>query len=158
LNNFKILDNIQKVLKRPNRAIGDIALSEHAIFVLEDSKIAQQTVLYNPGLNKIIREVIDNSVDEHIRTNGEYATKIDITIDFETGELSVTDNGRGLPITEVRNVDGSKILLPEAAWCLLNAGSNFDDDADNATMGQNGEGVALTNIFSKKFRGETTNV
>jgi DNA topoisomerase-2 len=157
-NKFKILDNIEKVLKRPNRALGDIALSTHNIFILSNNKISQEEVLFNPGLNKIIRETIDNSVDEYIRTNGEYANKIDINIDSKTGEITVSDNGRGLPIIEVDNLDGTKILLPEAAWCLLNAGSNFDDDSNNTTMGQNGEGVALTNIFSKQFKGETTNV
>ena len=157
-SSFQILTNIEKVLKRPNRAIGDSSTSEHEKFLLNNNKISSEIVNYNPGLNKIIREVIDNSVDEFIRTNGEYANRIDITFDSETGEIQVQDNGRGLPIQEVQNIDGSTLLLPEAAWCLLNAGSNFDDDESNTTIGQNGEGAALTNIFSTYFKGVTTNV
>ena len=153
---FKILSPVQKVLKRPARVIGDIKTTEHQKFTFSDS-IKNENINYNPGLGKIIREIIDNSIDEFIRTNGEYSDKIDIQIS-DDGYISVKDNGRGIPIKMTHDHEGREILIPEAAWTRIDAGSNFDDDEKNQTAGQNGEGAALTNIFSVDFKGETTNI
>lgn len=153
---FKILSPVQKVLKRPARVIGDIKTTEHQKFTFSDS-IKNENINYNPGLGKIIREIIDNSIDEFIRTNGAYSDKIDIVIS-DDGYISVKDNGRGIPIKMTHDHEGREILIPEAAWTRIDAGSNFDDHDTNQTAGQNGEGAALTNIFSVDFKGETTNV
>ena len=152
---FKILSPVQKVLKRPARVIGDIKTTEHQKFTFSES-IKNENINYNPGLGKIIREIIDNSIDEFIRTNGEFSDKIDIQIS-DDGYISVKDNGRGIPIKMTHDHEGREILIPEAAWTRIDAGSNFDDDEKNQTAGQNGEGAALTNIFSVDFKGETTN-
>ena len=52
-------------------------------------------VSYTPALFKMVNEIIDNSIDEHIRTAGKFATKIDVTIDDSS--VTVADNGRGIP-------------------------------------------------------------
>jgi DNA gyrase/topoisomerase IV subunit B len=148
-DDFKILDDISHVLLRPAVYIGSTTVDERQQFY--DFKF--QSILYNPGLFKIVNEVIDNSIDEHIRTNGKFANKIEITM--SDTELSVLDNGRGIPVEKVTDTDGKLVYRPEAAWCKIKAGSNFNDDDERLTPGMNGVGASLANIFSKKFIGET---
>lgn len=156
-NNVRKISAITKVLKRPNRYIGAVQAVQEMRYYLQDMKIVKKEIKFVPGLIKIIREVIDNSIDEGVRTKYNFANKIDIVIkdDF----ISVQDNGRGIPIIPIESDDDVSIdmMMPEGAWTELDAGSNFDDEEDNATLGQNGEGVSLTCIFSKKFTGVTIN-
>jgi DNA gyrase/topoisomerase IV subunit B len=153
------ISNRTKVLKRPARFIGSTSLIEENTFIFENNRVVKKNIKFVPGLIKIIEEVIDNSIDEAVRTNFKFANKIQISTkeDWINDWISVKDNGRGIPIQPTKNEDGTdgKTLMPEGAWTLLNTGSNFTDEEDNITMGQNGEGVSLTNIFSKEFIGET---
>lgn len=109
-------------------------------------------VTYVPALIKSVSEIIDNSVDEAIRTKFKFATKIDVVIKGST--ISVEDNGRGIPQDEITDVDGSIIIRPVAAWVRTNSGSNFDDTARDG-MGMNGVGSACANFISTSFVGET---
>ena len=156
-NNLKRISNRDKVLLRPNRFIGNSKPYETEGYVFDGESFKKEKLTYVPGLIKVIREVIDNSIDEAIRTNMKYANQIDVSVksDFNGDYITVNDNGRGIPIKLLEGENPDKLLMPEGAWCELNTGSNFDDDDDNTTMGQNGEGVALTNIFSKEFVGKT---
>ena len=108
-------------------------------------------VKYVPAVLKIIDEIIDNSIDEAIRTQFKYANKIDVSINGE--EIKVTDNGRGIPQDEVVDPDGNKILRPEAAWTRVNAGTSFGED--RVSIGANGVGSSCTNFLSKTFIGKT---
>ena len=111
-------------------------------FVLKD-------IRYVPGLVKIFNELIDNSIDEYVRTKGAFATRIDVKIDRTTFE--VKDNGRGIPITKVHTPDG-ELYQPELAWTHARAGSNFENE-DSATIGTNGVGSMIASVFSKSFTG-----
>lgn len=152
-NNLRRISNRDKVLLRPARYIGNTQLYNTETYIFNGEKFNKEVIDYVPGLIKIVREVIDNSIDEAIRTNNKFANEISIT--NVNGWITVTDNGRGIPIKLLEGENPDNLLMPEGAWCELNTGSNFDDDDDNTTMGQNGEGVALTNIFSKEFIGKT---
>lgn len=152
-NNLKRISNRDKVLLRPNRFIGNTKPYETDTYVFDGNRFIKDTIKYVPGLIKIIREVIDNSIDEAIRTNNKFANCIDISV--VDNWVTVKDNGRGIPIKLLEGENPDNLLMPEGAWCELNTGSNFDDDETNTTMGQNGEGVALTNIFSTEFQGTT---
>jgi DNA gyrase/topoisomerase IV subunit B len=147
---FKVLTDKDHCLTRPNMYIGSIDEEMIEQFVFGK----YQSVGYVAGLAKIINEIIDNSVDEAIRTKFKYANAINV--DVSSHSVKVTDNGRGLPQDLILDTDGSKILLPVAAWTRTKAGSNFNDD-DRTTIGLNGVGSALTNYFSIKFVGETRN-
>jgi DNA gyrase/topoisomerase IV subunit B len=147
----KQLSEIEHILLRGARYIGSTKLTNQSMFIYDDTKIIKKEVKYIPGLIKLVSEVIDNSVDEAIETNYQFANKIDIIIDDFINEITVKDNGRGIPVE--KNADG--VYDPELAWTSLRSGSNFDDSDDNKTIGQNGEGSSLVNIYSKSFIGET---
>ena len=153
-NNLKRISNRDKVLLRPNRFLGNTKPYESTSFVFDGESFKKKTLTYTPGLIKIIREVIDNSIDEGIRTGFKFANKIDISVDKDW--ITVRDNGRGIPVKLLEGENPDELMMPEGAWCELNTGANFEDEDDNTTMGQNGEGVALTNIFSKEFIGTTS--
>jgi len=142
---FKVLDDREHVLARPAMYIGSVTPEPHSGII----NYEYQTKTVVPGLIKIVEEVIQNSVDEHIRTQGKFATKIDIKIEttLEGCEVTLSDNGRGIPV----ELHGGE-YRPLLAWTKLRAGSNFDDST-RIGAGMNGVGVSLTNIFSTSFVG-----
>lgn len=146
---FKVLTPREHVILRPNMYVGSVAYEPHERFLFGK----YQAVSYVPGLVKIIDEIIDNSVDEGIRTDFKFANKIDIRFDLLEGSVTVADNGRGIPQSLVNTPDG-EMPKPVAAWTQTMAGSNFDD-TNRVSMGMNGVGSSLTNFFSKTFIGET---
>lgn len=149
MEEFKVLSDRDHVLARPNVYLGSV--TAETISGIVDYK--HQSVSIVPALIKMCEEVIQNSIDEHIRTSGEYATKIDVKIEstLEGVEISVSDNGRGIPIDMIGGV-----YRPIHAWTSLRAGSNFDDST-RVGAGTNGMGVSLVNIFSTSFTGFTSN-
>lgn len=145
---FRVLSDKEHALIATDMFIGSVSMETHDVLV--DGKFIPLT--YVPGLVKIIDEVIDNSVDEAIRTDFEFATLIEVEI--RDNWVTVRDNGRGLPQQNVLTPDGTTIPLPLAAWTRARAGSNFN--ADRKGIGKNGIGSALTNFFSDSFIGETS--
>lgn len=145
---FKILTSRDHVRLRPNMYIGSVSIETVERFV--KGKYSQ--VKYIPGLNKIIDEVIDNSIDEAIRTNFAYANTI--TVDVKGNTITVSDNGRGIPQDIVHDATtGIDMPRPVAAWTKTNAGTSFS--ADRNTIGANGVGASCSNFFSAKFVGKT---
>lgn len=145
---FKILTPRQHVRERIGMYMGSSSKEEVDRFVLGKWK----TAVYVPALSKMIDEILDNSIDEAIRTNFEYANKIDVSINNNT--ITVTDNGRGIPQDEVYDaVSEEKILRPVAAWTRVNAGTSFDNE--RVTIGTNGVGSSATNFLSTQFIGRT---
>ena len=145
MSDFKVLDDRSHVLLRPNMYLGSVQL-ETQYGVINYNYQSKQVV---PALIKMIEEPVQNSLDEYIRTNGEYANKISVNVSTTVDgcEISIADNGRGIPVELI----GDK-YRPVLAWTSLRAGSNFDD-SKRVGAGQNGVGVSLTNIFSTQFVG-----
>jgi len=75
-------------------------------------------------------------------------------INQESGEISVLNDGKGIPIVTHPEY---KIYVPELIFGHLLTGSNFDDDVKRTTGGRNGYGAKLANIFSTSFTIETAN-
>ena len=144
---FKVLDDRQHCLLRPAMYIGSVTPEPHSAIV----NYSYQTKTIVPGLIKIIEEILQNSVDEYIRTQGQFANKIDITINntVQGTEITISDNGRGIPVKLI-----GEDYQPVLAWTKLKAGSNFDD-TNRVGAGMNGVGSSLTNIFSTSFIGTT---
>lgn len=93
--------------------------------------------MYHDCIYILIKEVIDNSIDEYVMGNGK---KIDINVNYTTGETSVRDYGRGIPLEKV--VD-----------CVsqMNTGGKFDNKNFQFSAGMNGVGTKAVNALSEFF-------
>lgn len=93
-------------------------------------------------LETILREVIDNSIDELL--NCSYCDRVEINT---LGDFAVvSDNGRGIPIT----LTEEGITQTELGLSRLNSGSKFNKEGETA-IGMNGVGAKCTNALSKEF-------
>lgn len=144
---FKILSPRDHIRLRMNMYVGSSSIETVQRFVLGEFK----NVTYVPAILKIIDEILDNSIDEAIRTNFAFANKIDLSISGDT--ITISDNGRGIPQDEVIDSNGMKLLRPEAAWTRVNAGTSFSDE--RTSIGANGVGSSCTNFLSIEFIGKT---
>ena len=107
-------------------------------------------VSFVPGLYKIFDEIVVNAADN--KQNDSSMNEMRITIDREAGEISVWNNGRGIPI-EIHSKE--KIYVPELIFGHLLTSSNYDDSQLKVTGGRNGFGAKLCNVFSTEFNLET---
>lgn len=146
-NDFKILTDREHLILRPSMYIGSINFEDQEDFNFDNDHIKYENFKIIPGLCKIINEVIDNSIDEAIKTNFKYGNEISIII--EKDKVQVQDNGRGIPV-----VKQGDFYQPYLCWGRAKAGSNFEDD-NHIQMGMNGIGSYCTNVWSEKFVGET---
>lgn len=140
-----IEDDREYILLRPNTYVGSIVHNQIETYLLNNDKFEKQTIEYVPAFLKLVDEILSNSVDEAIKTNYKFANKIEVKVDIH-GRISISDNGRGLSSEIEKNTQ-----LPQAvvAFTKLKAGSNFRKE--QASIGQNGVGASLVNIFSKEF-------
>lgn len=145
---FKILTDREHIQSRPGMYVGSVSRESTERFLLGK----WSTVTYVPALSKIIDEIIDNSLDEAIRTNFKHANKISVSVNGD--KVTVEDNGRGIPQDKIfDSVTGKKLLRPVAAWTKTKAGTSFDDN--RVTIGANGVGSACANFLSSEFTGTT---
>lgn len=148
---YKKLNEVEHVLLRPGRYIGSVKPHESEEWLpASGGLMKKRNVVYNPGFLKLFDEVISNSVDHSKRPEGKHLDTIRVDVDPAKGEISIYDNG-GIPVVLHKEYNQ---YVPEMIF-ELRAGSNFDDDDESTLTGQNGEGAALTNIFSHKFVVET---
>ena len=96
------------------------------------------------GLHHLVWEILDNSVDEAM--NG-HASRIDVTL-RKSGELCVTDNGRGIPV-DVHKPSGKPAI--EVILTTLHAGGKFDRGAYHASGGLHGVGASVVNALSRSL-------
>lgn len=141
---IKVLTDREHCLERPAMYISSPEPVEHLDWVLTDEgDLKQQKLVYPDALLVIIKEVLDNSLDEGLKTNWKYSNKISVKI-FEN-TVTITDNGRGIPVKKGDNDE----WMPITAVTHLKAGSNFTEN--RKSIGTNGIGVSATNIFSRRF-------
>ena len=145
---IKTLSTVEHIILRRQMYLGSSSLQDYYDWVIEDDKFAFKKISYVEGVKKILFEIIDNSVDEYIKTDGKYSTKINIEMD--STHFSCEDNGRGIPVKQ--NEKGE--WMPYTALCVPMSGSNFSDD-NRKTIGTNGLGGKICSIFSSDFEATT---
>ena len=104
------------------------------------------------ALHHILWEVFDNSVDEHMAKDAKgnpYCTTIQVTIHEDGETVTVSDNGRGIPVTVHSEYQAEGITQLELALTKLHAGGKFTHDT--ATGGLHGVGVSCVNAVSDNF-------
>lgn len=148
----KVFETVEEqALHRPGMWVGSRKSQLRQLAIFADEQFKDTEVEIIPAVAKLVEEVIVNSADEHVRTKdgklrGWTLDKIKIKLD-ETGKLSVWDNGG---ITSQLHSTG---MYPvELIFGKLFSSSNYDDTEARATVGTNGVGASLTNLFSKEFK------
>jgi topoisomerase-4 subunit B len=129
---------------------GESGYTAHHIEVLEGLEpVRRRPGMYIGGtdekaLHHLFAEVIDNSMDEALAG---HATFIEVEVEAD-GFLSVTDNGRGMPVDPHPKFPKKSAL--EIIMCTLHAGGKFDSEVYETSGGLHGVGVSVVNALSEK--------
>lgn len=118
------LEGLDPVRKRPGMYIGGVN---------------------SAGLHHLVWEIVDNSVDEAM--NG-YASEINVTLQRDGQTITVSDNGRGIPVD--KHPKTGKPAL-EMVLTVLHAGGKFDGKNYKTSGGLHGVGASVVNALSKEL-------
>ncbi|MCZ4297789.1 DNA topoisomerase IV subunit B [Henriciella marina] len=124
---IEVLEGLEPVRKRPGMYIG--GTDERAY-------------------HHLFAEVLDNSMDEAVAG---HANRIEVRLDAD-GFLTVTDNGRGIPIDPHPKFPDKSAL--EVIMCTLHAGGKFSDKAYATAGGLHGVGISVVNALSERVEVE----
>ncbi|KMU90116.1 DNA topoisomerase 2 [Coccidioides immitis H538.4] len=132
---YQKLSQVEHIIKRPDTYIGSIERTQQNMWVYNSTtdQMEYREVSYVPGLYKIFDEILVNAADNKQRDNN--MSEIKVTLDMEAGEISVWNNGRGIPV-EIHSKE--KIYIPELIFGHLLTSSNYDDEQAKVTGGRNG--------------------
>uniref|UniRef100_A0A8R1U3B2 DNA topoisomerase 2 n=1 Tax=Onchocerca volvulus TaxID=6282 RepID=A0A8R1U3B2_ONCVO len=145
---------LEHILLRPDTYIGSVERTDKApmwVYDAELERIVLRDISFVPGLYKIFDEILVNAADNKQRDSK--MNLIKININKETNEISVFNNGKGIPVV-LHKVE--QLYVPELIFGTLLTSSNYDDSERKVTGGRNGYGAKLCNIFSKEFTIETS--
>jgi len=166
LNNYKKEKLEDHIFGHPDTYVGGCDLIEEnlPIWDSETNKIKFVQDEWIPAIFKIYDEILVNARDQIIRINERKfktdipVTTLKVTINKDTNEISVYNDGTGVDIalhpTEV-DENGNKIWIPALIFGELLTSINYDKTEKKIVGGKNGYGAKLTNIFSNNFELKT---
>lgn len=95
---YQKLTQLEHIIKRPDTYIGSVEMTEQQMWVFnsEKSEMEWRNVHFVPGLYKIFDEILVNAADNRQRDKN--MKQIKVTLDRETGEISVENDGAGIPV------------------------------------------------------------
>ena len=146
-NNIKKLTDYQHARLRTEMYLGSRALHTQSVLQFVDGVPQPVETSWVPATYTAFREVLDNALDEVVGHG--HGSRIDVTYDAKTREISVADDGRGIPFTydESHKMHLATLVMTEAR-----AGRNFEERGEVA--GTNGIGASVVNFCSEYFRME----